>query len=348
MTDFVAGCIGGCAGLVVGYPLDTIKVHLQVQSYNNPVYRGTWHCFQSILYKESITGFYRGLSSPLAGVAAINAILFGVYAQCQKFIIKDPENLSSHFLAGAIAGLAQSPVTSPLELAKMRLQLQDSSNPTYSGPVSCLKDIYRNHGIHGIFRGFWITTLRDVPSLGFYFATYEALTRDIYINFSLTSNDINEMNKEATTLHMLIAGGLAGTASWIFTYPIDVIKSRIQADQNGRYKNIVDCFKKSLKDDGLRCLFRGLNSTILRAFPSNAVTFTVVHWTLRLFNYDDKKKHFEVRDNFSTNDHNNNNNNNQYPCNTLFKFNVFSNSILDNNFNLCKRVTICHDNYYLH
>ncbi|KAK0169171.1 hypothetical protein PV327_011734 [Microctonus hyperodae] len=82
---------------------------------------------------------------------------------------------------------------------------------------------------------------------------------------------------------MLMAGGLSGIVSWVFTYPIDVIKSRLQADKNSRYVGAIDCLKKSLNEEGVRCLFKGLNSTILRAFPTNAATFTVVNWTIRLF-----------------------------------------------------------------
>ncbi|EFN76176.1 Mitochondrial carnitine/acylcarnitine carrier protein CACL [Harpegnathos saltator] len=43
----------GSAGVVVGYPLDTVKVHMQTQDCRNPKYRGTWDCFRTILAKES-------------------------------------------------------------------------------------------------------------------------------------------------------------------------------------------------------------------------------------------------------------------------------------------------------
>lgn len=39
---------------MVGYPLDTIKVHMQTQDYRKPKYRGNWHCFRTILAKESV------------------------------------------------------------------------------------------------------------------------------------------------------------------------------------------------------------------------------------------------------------------------------------------------------
>ncbi|XP_058809483.1 mitochondrial basic amino acids transporter [Phymastichus coffea] len=273
--DFFAGCLGGCAGIVVGYPLDTVKVHIQTQDHRNPKYRGTWHCFRTLLAKDSVSGLYRGMSSPMGGVAVINAIVFGVYGQTQKVLSEQlPANgqhqLSGHFLAGASAGIAQAPVCSPIELAKTRLQLQESSSSSqrrFSGPLQCLRHIHRTEGLRGVFSGFWITLLREAPSLGVYFATYEALTHS---------------DTPISTCHMLVAGGLAGTASWVMSYPIDVVKSRLQADVDKKYSGAVDCLRSSVRSEGYSCLFRGLNSTIIRAFPTNAATFAVVTWTIRL------------------------------------------------------------------
>ncbi|XP_033327658.2 mitochondrial basic amino acids transporter [Megalopta genalis] len=264
--DFVAGCLGGSAGIMVGYPLDTIKVHMQTQDYRNPKYKGNWHCFRTIIAKESVAGLYRGMTSPMAGVAMVNAIIFGVYGQAQKHMT-NPDSLASHFIAGTIAGIAQSPICSPMELAKTRIQLQASSGQ-FSGPLQYLKHTYKWEGYRGVFKGLNITMLREAPSFGVYFLTYEAMTR-------------SSGNEPVSTPRMLLAGGIAGTASWLLTYPLDVIKSRIQADDN-RYRGVVDCFKRSIKTEGYLCLYRGLSSTILRAFPTNAVTFAVVTWTFRI------------------------------------------------------------------
>ncbi|KAG7204993.1 hypothetical protein KM043_005378 [Ampulex compressa] len=239
------------------------------QDFRRPQYRGTWHCFRTILMKESVSGLYRGMTSPMAGVAAVNAIVFGIYGQAQRSL-PDPDCLSSHFIAGASAGIAQTPVCSPIELAKTRLQLQSPTQQRFTGPVQCLKHIYKHEGYRGVFRGFGITLLREAPSYGTYFLTYEALTR--------TSSD-----EPVSTARMLLAGGLAGTASWVISYPLDVVKSRIQAESSNRYSGAWDCFRQSIKAEGYSCLYRGLNSTILRAFPTNAATFAVVTWTFRLF-----------------------------------------------------------------
>lgn len=70
--------------------------------------------------------------------------------------------------------------------------------------------------MRGIFRGLNITIAREIPAFGLYFASYEALTRR------------EDPTQPIGTFHMLMAGGWAGVASWLFTYPIDFLKSRLQ------------------------------------------------------------------------------------------------------------------------
>ena len=74
--------------------------------------------------------------------------------------------------------------------------------------------------------------------------------------------------------------------SWFVTYPQDVIKSRIQADgfgPNAKYRGYSHCLKVSVAKEGYGMLFRGMNSTLIRAFPVNAVTMGVVTFVLQAF-----------------------------------------------------------------
>lgn len=144
--------------------MDTIKVHLQTQDVKTPKYKGTFHCFRTILAKEGAIGLYRGITSPLGGVALVNAVVFGVYGNIQRNV-EDPNSLKSHFLAGTLAGLAQSFICSPMELAKTRLQIQEgsASKIKFKGPLQCFNHIFRTEGFRGIFRGLGITAMRDVP-----------------------------------------------------------------------------------------------------------------------------------------------------------------------------------------
>uniref|UniRef100_A0A0B8RS91 Mitochondrial basic amino acids transporter n=1 Tax=Philothamnus irregularis TaxID=1899461 RepID=A0A0B8RS91_9SAUR len=270
--DFLAGCVGGAAGVLVGHPFDTVKVRLQVQSMEKPLYRGTVHCFQSIIKQESALGLYKGIGSPMMGLTFINALVFGVQGNALRALGKDTP--VHQFLAGSAAGAIQCVICCPMELAKTRMQLQGTGeyklkSKNYKNSLDCLVKIYRKEGLKGINKGMVSTFLRETPSFGFYFLTYDCLTR--YLGCEAEDNYI--------VPKLLLAGGMSGIVSWLSTYPVDVIKSRLQADGVGgvvRYQGILDCIRKSYRDEGPRVFTKGLTSTLLRAFPVNAATFATV------------------------------------------------------------------------
>uniref|UniRef100_A0A3P9I8J3 Mitochondrial basic amino acids transporter n=1 Tax=Oryzias latipes TaxID=8090 RepID=A0A3P9I8J3_ORYLA len=270
--DFLAGCFGGAAGVLVGHPFDTVKVRLQVQPVDKPLYRGTYHCFQSIIRQESVLGLYKGIGSPMMGLTVINAIVFGVHGNTMRFLEEDTP--TNQFFAGAAAGAIQCVVCCPVELAKTRMQMQGigekkASRKTYRSSLDCLVHIYRQEGVRGVNRGMVTTLIRETPGFGAYFWSYDVLTRSLGC----------EPDSRFIIPKLLFAGGMAGIASWIVTYPADVIKSRLQMDGAGgvqRYSSIMDCVRQSIGKEGYMVFTRGLTSTLLRAFPVNATTFATV------------------------------------------------------------------------
>jgi len=277
MTETISGLFGGCAGVLVGHPFDTVKVKLQTQDFRKPLYGGTLDCFRKTVQTDGVRGLYRGMASPMAGVGGINAIVFGVQGHCNR-LFKNPDALSSHFLAGSAAGLTQSFVCSPLELTKTRLQLQaDRGGPLrYRGAIHCLKEILKAEGPRGVARGLLCTILRETPAFGTYFVSFEMAARAV--SGCRTSD-------EAGSGAILLAGGIAGMSSWLVSYPVDVVKSRIQSDGAfgpTKYSGILDCVRQSLKEEGPRVFSRGLSSAMIRAFPTNAATFYVVSYTTKL------------------------------------------------------------------
>ncbi|KAB5539947.1 hypothetical protein PHYPO_G00095190 [Pangasianodon hypophthalmus] len=273
MMDFVAGCMGGAAGVLVGHPFDTVKVRLQVQNVHKPLYRGTFHCFQSIIRQESIFGLYKGIGSPMMGLTFINAIVFGVQGNTMRLLGQDTP--TNQFLAGAAAGAIQCVICCPMELAKTRMQMQGtgekkkSTRKVYKNSLDCLARIYQREGVRGVNRGMVTTLIRETPAFGVYFLVYDVLTRSL----GCEPDDSYMIPK------LMFAGGMSGIASWLSTYPADVIKSRLQADGVGgkfQYSGIMDCTRKSLEQEGWRVFTRGLTSTLLRAFPVNAATFATV------------------------------------------------------------------------
>lgn len=217
---------------------------------------------------------FKGMASPMAGVGMLSAMLFYAYGQIQMVQRRfhAEETLTDVFVAGTGAGIFQTILLAPIDNVKIRLQAQtgqiglDPSKPLYKGPLHCLSSLYGSHGIRGVYKGMGATLTRDSFSYGVYFAAYEASKRKI-----------SKGKKEASPLDMFLAGGVAGVVSWLLIYPIDVVKSRIQEDSltQPKYKGMVDCFSKSIKNDGYRVLFRGLSPTLLRTFIVSGANFVV-------------------------------------------------------------------------
>ncbi|XP_004304507.1 PREDICTED: mitochondrial arginine transporter BAC2 [Fragaria vesca subsp. vesca] len=271
--EFVAGGFGGIAGIVSGYPLDTVRI-LQQNSKGGSAF----NILRNVISKEGPTALYRGMGAPLASITFQNAMVFQSYAILSGALdpsvsTKDPPSYKGVALGGVGAGALQSLILSPVELVKIRLQLQTK---TQKGPREVAKSIMKAEGLRGLYRGLGITILRDAPAHGLYFWTYEYTREQLHPGCRKSG--------EESLQTMLVAGGLAGVASWISCYPLDVVKTRLQAQSSyppPKYTGIVDCFRKSVRADGYAVLWRGLGTAVSRAFLVNGAIFAAYEIALR-------------------------------------------------------------------
>ncbi|KAL2332375.1 hypothetical protein Fmac_019956 [Flemingia macrophylla] len=271
--EFVAGGFGGTAGIISGYPLDTLRV--MQQNSNNDA--SAFTILRNLLAKQGPTALYRGMAAPLASVTFQNAMVFQIYAVLSKAFsssvsANDPPPYKGVALGGFCSGALQSMLLSPVELVKIRLQLHNTTTETQQkGPIGVAKNIWKKEGVRGIYRGLGITMLRDAPAHGLYFWTYE------YARERLHPGCRKSCEERLNT--MLVAGGLAGVVSWVFSYPLDVVKTRLQASR--KYNGIVDCVRKSVTEEGYVVLCRGLGTAVTRAFIVNGAIFSAYEITLR-------------------------------------------------------------------
>ena len=194
------------------------------------------------------------MSSPLIGSMFINAMVFGIEENVRKLLnlnnsnIKEAQNYKLYAISGSIAGLTQAIFLSPVELIKIKMQLPDSKDKTI---WSCSKQIYIKGGYPSLMRGVQLTMARDLPGITSYFMSFEYIC-----------NSISNSRLDLTVSNFLIAGGAAGCFSWFITYPIDVIKTRFQADLS--YKNVFNCIQRTFQSEGFMGFWRGLSPTLIR------------------------------------------------------------------------------------
>ena len=287
--DFVAGCVAGTLSILACHPLDTIRIRLQSGQFSS-----ISQCFKSSLKNEGVLGLYKGLVPPLVGVSLINASLFGTKSLTHTMLDdmddkSDTEpssnatqqtqpNLKHLMISGAAAGFASGFLSSPIELLKIRQQLdQRGSNSVKLLPLT--RDIVRNSGWLSLFRGLNATLIREIPSFPAYFVTYEY--SKIYLQGLLPQD-----SAMSDTAAILGAGSLAGISGWVFVYPIDVIKTKIQSEPSLIWKDRLSCvqmYRRLLKESGRSVFMRGFGATILRAVPTNAVIFGGYELTLEIW-----------------------------------------------------------------
>ncbi|TRY81722.1 hypothetical protein DNTS_031312 [Danionella cerebrum] len=305
VDDFIAGWIGGASSVVVGHPLDTVKTRLQA----GKGYRNTLHCVLTIYKKENVTGFFKGLSFPLASITLYNSMVFGFFSNTQRLISKyrygdgrHPCSMLDLTVASMLTGLVSVGVGAPVDLVKIRLQMQTQpvlaenfnlagsgngngnvpmrsmgiqSQSLYRGPLHCISTVLQIEGLQGLYRGMGAMILRDVPGYTLYFIPY-----------TLFCNWLNpDGNSSPNPCCIWLAGGLAGSISWVTATPADVVKSRLQADamQQRKYKGILHCIVESYRTEGLHVFFRGATVNAVRGFPMCATMFLGYELSLQFF-----------------------------------------------------------------
>ncbi|KAG9508629.1 Mitochondrial carnitine/acylcarnitine carrier protein, partial [Fragariocoptes setiger] len=285
--NFIAGGFGGICLVAAGHPLDTIKVRLQVQPKlpdgKPALYSGTLDCTKKILANEGVKGLYKGMATPIAGVAPMYAICFLSFTIGKKLQQKSDDHqftLGELFVAGGVAGLATTSILAPGERVKCLLQAQAANTAgtvQYKGPADCFKQLYKQGGIKNLYVGTLATACRDIPSTGMYFMTYEWAQRKL--------TPPGKTREDMSAGRTLLAGGTAGILNWTVAIPADVLKSRQQTAPPGTYKGLSDVLHQTIAQDGLKGLYRGAAPIMLRAFPANAASFLGYETAMKALNY---------------------------------------------------------------
>lgn len=193
------------------------------------------------------------------------------------------------FVEGGIASIVAGCSTHPLDLIKVRMQLQGESHvpnpslrpafayngaaattmtnthfpapPPRVGPISVGVKIFRTEGIAALYSGVSATMLRQ--------CLYSTTRMGLYEIFREKWSDPNSGNFPLD--RKIAAGLLAGGIGAAVGNPADVAMVRMQADgrlpaaQRRNYKGVVDAITRMAKQEGVTSLWRGSSLTVNRA-----------------------------------------------------------------------------------
>lgn len=281
--DILAGTIGGIAQVLFGQPFDTTKVRLQSSSNPNAT---PMDVIRTLLKNEGPMAFYKGTLLPLVGIGACVSIQFSINEYMKRvfnYVNDGPGKMTNtqFFLSGAGAGFANGFLAGPIEHVRIRLQIQTGAagERYYRGPVDVLKHLNEVGGLRAIYRGFGPTLFREAYGMGIYFMTFESLVQRTMRKHHIARNQVESWK-------LCLFGALSGYAMWFTSYPVDIVKSKLQTDTLGawKYRGSADVIRDTYAKQGIKGFFVGFSPTILRAAPANAATFLAFEWTMRLLN----------------------------------------------------------------
>lgn len=192
LVYFSSGILAEAASCVVFVPVDVLKERLQVQteitsttskSSNPYYYKNSRDGIRQILSQEGLRGLYKGYGATLLSYGPMSAIYFVFYENLKSVIQSNKGSMSSQLSfaealsCAAAAGSVASFLSSPLDLAKLRLQIQRGSGQKTDSMSGMLAAIYRKDGLRGLFRGAGARVLFHTPTTALTISLFEYCKR---------------------------------------------------------------------------------------------------------------------------------------------------------------------------
>ncbi|WCJ39467.1 Mitochondrial substrate carrier family protein [Euphorbia peplus] len=189
---------------------------------------------------------------------------------------------SKFFVLGAALFSGVSATLYPVVVLKTRQQVSPSQ-------ISCVKTafgIVRYEGFRGLYRGFGTSLMGTIPARALYMTALE-VTKS---NVGTATVKLGFPEATAAATANAVAGLSAATAAQLIWTPVDVVSQRLMVQGssgsvNGsmcKYTNGIDAFRKIVRTDGLRGLYRGFGLSIITYAPSNAVWWASYSVTQRM------------------------------------------------------------------
>lgn len=282
--SFLAGGVAGMCAKTTTAPLDRLKILLQAQNVHYVNY-SVWSGFKAIYRKEGLRGYFKGNGAMMVRIFPYAAIQFMSYEQYKR-LLKPYFSAQTHIsklVAGSLTGITAVTCTYPLDVVRARLAYQVYET-RYRSVWHTLTSIGKEEGgIRGLYRGYVPTVLGMIPYAGVAFYSYEVLKSQMMVRFSFaTKHSLDGSGTVVLTIPAtLVCGGLAGAMAQTVSYPLDVVRRKMQvhgmvSDPQATPPRLLHVLLGVYRSAGLvGGVYRGLSLNYYRAMPQVAVSFSV-------------------------------------------------------------------------
>ncbi|CAM8958309.1 unnamed protein product [Rhodiola kirilowii] len=309
----LAGAGGGIIAQLITYPLQTVNTRQQTDRDPSKEQSkvGTIEQMCQVVKDEGWGRLYGGLAPSLVGTAASQGVYYYFYQifrsraeasalEKRKGGVGDGSvGMLSSLLVAALSGCVNVLMTIPIWVVVTRMQTHTKAaskntqqthtsasahdepllplleSPRY-GTVNAIQEVYNEAGVRGFWKGVF-PTLIMVSNPSIQFMLYETLLKKL--KESRVSN--KRSNQAVTAGEIFLIGALAKLGATLVTYPLLVVKSRLQAkqvtggDKRHHYEGTLDAIMKMIRYEGLTGFYKGMSTKIVQSVLAAAVLFMV-------------------------------------------------------------------------
>ncbi|KAI0134676.1 mitochondrial carrier domain-containing protein [Xylariales sp. AK1849] len=213
-----------------------------------------------------------------------------------KDFISQP--VTAAFCAGGVAGAVSRTVVSPLERLKILFQVQSAGHTEYKLSVGkALKKMWIDEGWRGFMAGNGTNCIRIVPYSAVQFGSYNLYKKHIFEKYP---------GAALNPLERLLCGGIAGITSVCFTYPLDIVRTRLSIQSAsfaalrnkptgklpGMWPTMVAMYKQ---EGGMSALYRGIIPTVAGVAPYVGLNFMTYEYVRKVLTPEGDKNPSAVR-----------------------------------------------------
>ncbi|KJR84109.1 solute carrier family 25 (mitochondrial phosphate transporter), member 23/24/25/41 [Sporothrix schenckii 1099-18] len=310
---FLAGALAGGISRTATAPLDRLKVYLLVNTRGGS--SGTKAAASAVAsgaatgepatanlrktgrpIRDAIVNLYRagGVRTFFAGnglnvvkIMPETAIKFGSYEAAKRTLAAieghgDPLhiNSASKFVAGGVAGMIAQFCVYPLDTLKFRLQCETvQGGPTGNALLmQTARRMYETGGVRAAYRGVTMGLVGMFPYSAIDMGTFELL-KSTFTRYKARYYGIHEEDAAPGNVVTGIIGATSGAFGATVVYPLNVLRTRLQTQGTvmhpPTYTGIWDVAARTLANEGVRGLYKGLTPNLLKVAPALSITWVV-------------------------------------------------------------------------
>lgn len=261
-SHMMAGAAAGIMEHCVMFPMDSVKTRMQSLAAGHSRMNTTIReVLGNMVREEGLSRPFKGVQIVFMGAGPAHAMYFATYEFLKEIYSSRLEwnGTISSGLAGVTSTLLHDGVMTPSDAVKQRLQM---FNSPYRGVFDCIRKVYAADGISAFYRSYTTQLTMNVPFQSIHFMAYE-----------VCQNITNPSREYNPKMHML-SGALAGGIAAAITTPLDVCKTLLNTQAEGKIKGLSNAIKAVYRLGGPLGFFKGLTPRVLYQMPSTAICWS--------------------------------------------------------------------------